>query len=291
MPHSRTVLVTGGTGYLGTLVVRALKAEKRDVVVISRSTREDALGVDLSTWNEATWPQLQQAPRAIVHLAAAVPGRSAASAAELFANNVVATRNVLDFARTAGVNKVVIASSESVLGLAYNDATASDAFIQYLPVDEAHPVRPTDPYSLSKITEELLCDAYAHNCSELSITSLRFSWILDESTYQTKLPAAQMDERRGASKLFSYVDVRDAAAACLLALNYREPGHERLFIAGGDTTSLTHSATLASDFFPLAQDRLRAELWFQSLISTEKASSMLGYFPQHSWRHTATGGG
>src|SRR6185295_4555996 len=83
---------------------------------------------------------------AVVHLGAiARPGL--ATNAALFANNVVGTYNVFTAARHAGVKNLVWASSESVLGLPFDDPP------QYLPVDEEVPLRPNSSYSLGKDLE------------------------------------------------------------------------------------------------------------------------------------------
>ena len=76
--------------------------------------------------------------------------------AERFNLNVAMTNNVLAAARHAGVKKIVCGSSLAIYGL-YYPLTALQP--DYLPVDEEHPLRPQDPYGLSKLVGEKLCDA------------------------------------------------------------------------------------------------------------------------------------
>ena len=61
-------------------------------------------------------------------------------------------------AEDAGVKRVSVASSDSVYGLSYNPP---DWPPRYLPVDEAHPCRPTEFYSLSKYVTETIAQSFA----------------------------------------------------------------------------------------------------------------------------------
>ncbi|MFP4590187.1 MAG: GDP-mannose 4,6-dehydratase [Halobacteriales archaeon] len=76
--------------------------------------------------------------------------------------NVLGTLNVLEAARTAGVERVVLASSSSVYG-----QTA------YLPYDEDHPTRPVNPYGASKLASEHYGRSY-HETFGLPVVSLRY---------------------------------------------------------------------------------------------------------------------
>src|SRR4051812_13878852 len=90
--------------------------------------------------------------------------------AERFSGNVAMTSNVLAAAFATGVKRVVLGSSFAVYGLYYpSHPMAPD----YLPIDEAHPRRPDDPYGLSKLVGEELADGFARR-SSMQIASLRF---------------------------------------------------------------------------------------------------------------------
>ena len=80
--------------------------------------------------------------------------------AERFNLNVAMTNNVLAAARVAGVRKIVCGSSLAVYGLYYPVTPLQP---EYLPVDEDHPLRPQDPYGLSKLVGEKLCEAVSLN--------------------------------------------------------------------------------------------------------------------------------
>ena len=93
---------------------------------------------------------------AVVHLAA-IPNPRTAPADVTFQTNVQGAWSVLQAAENAGVKRVVVASSDSVFGLSYNPP---DWPPQFLPVDETHPVRPTEFYSLSKHVTETIAQSF-----------------------------------------------------------------------------------------------------------------------------------
>jgi len=80
---------------------------------------------------------------AVVHLAA-IPAPGLTTNAATFANNITTTYNVFAAARIAGIRNIVLASSDTVLGLPF------DVPPPYIPVDEEYPVRPESTYSLVK---------------------------------------------------------------------------------------------------------------------------------------------
>src|SRR5512132_2413085 len=130
------VLVTGGTGRLGRFVVAELKRHYRVAVL----DRDAAPGPDLAV-DVLDLPSLVAAMRgqhAVVHLAAidaAVP----APAPVIFDTNVRGTWNVLEAAHATGVGHVVICSSVSALGIDFTNPRTPPV---YVPIDEAHPLRP-----------------------------------------------------------------------------------------------------------------------------------------------------
>ena len=96
-----------------------------------------------------------------------------ATNAATFANNITATYNVFAAARRAGIRNVVWASSETVLGLPFDDPPP------YVPVDEDYPPRPESTYSLAKTLEEQMARQFCRWDPELKMIGLRFSNVMD----------------------------------------------------------------------------------------------------------------
>ena len=150
----------------------------------------------------------------------------------VFANNMMATFNVIEACVRSGVRRLVNISSVGVPGLHY----ATRRFLpDYLPIDEAHPLRPQDPYGLSKLFGEQLCDAAVQR-SELRCISLRPAWVQDAASYAANLgPLIRAGQPRGVAG-WPYLDVHDLAEAVRLPVDRDLPGHEAFYIAAPDTT-------------------------------------------------------
>jgi UDP-glucose 4-epimerase len=151
-----TVLVTGGCGRLGRYVVDELRSRYRvttlDVVDSPWTLPHLALDIlDLSGLYRACAGQ-----DAVVHLAA-LDGHLEMPAARFQAVNALGTWNVLEAAFEAGVKQAVVASSNSALGLSDGEGARRPL---YIPLDEAHPAWPTQPYALSKRLNEVTAESF-----------------------------------------------------------------------------------------------------------------------------------
>jgi UDP-glucose 4-epimerase len=106
----------------------------------------------------------QERPEAICHLAAKANVRESMAKPVLYADvNIIGSLNLLELAREYGTRKIVYASTG---GAVYGEP-------EYLPVDEAHPINPLDPYGASKHHVEHYLYIYSKHYG-LAHTSLRF---------------------------------------------------------------------------------------------------------------------
>ena len=157
----KRVICTGGAGKLGTHVARRI-VDACDLTILDLQNPSDPALVDVAFTNanicdlEALRAQFA-GHDAVVHLAA-IPNPRTAPADVTFNTNVQGAWSMLQAAEDAGVKRVVVASSDSVFGLSYNPP---DWPPKYLPVDEAHPLRPTEFYSLSKRITETIAESFA----------------------------------------------------------------------------------------------------------------------------------
>lgn len=179
---------------------------------------------------------------AVVQIAA-IPNIWSGSGSEIIHTNVTGTWNVLKAAEEAGVKRVIVTSSDSVVGY----TVLSGAMIppDYLPVDHAHPRRPTDPYALSK----KLCEEMARSfvdAGAFEVVVMRPVFVLypemegevraraaDPEGY--KGPVAGGSKPPGGGALLHYVDPRDLAVAYRRALELENPGFGPYFICGPNT--------------------------------------------------------
>ena len=279
------IAVTGGSGRLGRAVVRDLAEHGYDVVSLDRAAPPqdapgDFLAVDLTDYGQTVQALTRIEDRydevdGVVHLAA-FPAPGLVPNTTTFVNNITATHHVFAAARAAGITNVVWASSETVLGLPF------DTPPPYIPVDEEYHPRPESSYSLAKTLEEEMAGQFCRWEPRLKMIGLRFSNVMYPEDY-AEFPSFDADPMLRKWNLWGYIDARDGAQACRLALEHECTGRDVFIIANADTVMSTPSADLAAAVFPHVE--LRGEVTgTRTLLSIDKARRVLGYEPQHSWR-------
>ncbi|MGX1159530.1 nucleoside-diphosphate-sugar epimerase [Arthrobacter sp. SLBN-100] len=281
------VAVTGGSGKLGRHVVRRLADDGHEVLNLDREGERNPglVVVDLRNYGQVLDVLLGVDDRhsgfdAVVHLGA-IPAPGIIPDAATFENNMLATYNVFQAARRAGIKKVVYASSETVLGLPF------DVDPPYIPVDEEYPARPESTYSLVKHLEEQMAVELTRWDPELSISGLRFSNVMDAGDY-ARFPSFDADATLRKWNLWGYIDGRDGAQAVARALENGQPGFEAYIIANADTVMSRSSASLAAEVFPGV--KVTKELGeHETMLSIDKARRLLGFEPEHSWRDHLAG--
>jgi nucleoside-diphosphate-sugar epimerase len=273
------VVVTGGSGLAGRAVVEILVEHRFDV------TNVDLVASDgPAPFRRADLENLGQVygclrgAEAVVHFAA-IPRPTLDVPEVVFRTNVMSVFNVLEAASALGINRVVSASSVSVLGFPFFEQPFAPS---YVPIDEAHPLLPQDAYALSKRIGEELADGFARR-GRLSVVSLRFPWIHTPRTFAEQVRPLWADAAAGASNLWSYIDTRDVAEAVRLALTAEFGGHEACFVAAADSFMPIPSRVLVADHYPttIIHDELADHI---SLLSSARAEALIGFHARHSWR-------
>lgn len=273
------VVVTGGSGLAGRVVVEGLVEHGFDV------TNVDLVASDgPAPFQRADLDDLGQVygclrgAESVVHFAA-IPRPTFDVSEVVFRTNVMSTFNVLEAASTLGINRVVSASSVSVLGFPFFEQPFAP---DYVPIDEAHSLLPQDAYALSKRIGEELADGFSRR-GRLSVVSLRFPWIHTPRTFAAQVRPLWADPAAGASNLWSYIDTRDVAEAVRLALTTEIEGHVACFVAASDSFMPIPSPVLVAEHYPMTV--IREELaGYASLLSSAKAEALLGFRARHSWR-------
>ncbi|RKT35769.1 nucleoside-diphosphate-sugar epimerase [Microbacterium sp. AG1240] len=276
------IALTGSSGKLGTVVARELREHGHEVIGLDVvGTRGPGfVQVDLTDYGQvidalAGVGDQHDGVDALVHLGA-IPAPGIRSDIATFHNNITASFNVFWAAVRLGIDRIVYASSETVLGLPF------DVPPPYIPVDEEYPARPESVYSLVKHLEEQLAIELVRWNPQLSITALRFSNVMVPDDYD-EFASFDADATTRKWNLWGYIDARDGAQAVERALEVAPPGFDRFIIAAADTVMDRPNAELVAEVFPGVE--LRGELGdHDTLLSIDKARRLLGYAPQHSWR-------
>jgi UDP-glucose 4-epimerase len=166
------VLVTGGAGYIGSVVTEALLAAGHAVVVYDNLSKGHVGAVvadaQLIVGDLGDKPTLARALReqqieAVIHMAAdSLVGESVVNPARYYQNNLIAGLNLLDCMRAAGIAQIVFSSTAAVYGEPAKQ-----------PIGEDDATHPTNPYGESKLAFERALRWY-EAAYEIRFASLRY---------------------------------------------------------------------------------------------------------------------
>jgi len=272
------VVVTGGAGKAGRAVVRDLLEHGYDVVSVDLArdpnlTDEQQMVADVTDYGEVV--DALKGADAVVHLAA-IPAPGLKPDEVTFRVNTTSTYNVFAAAPLLGLRRVVWASSETTLGLPFERERP-----RYAPIDEEHPLLPEFSYALSKVISEEMARQFSR-WTGIPYVGLRFSNVMEPHDYE-RFPGFWDDAQLRRWNLWGYVDARDVAQSCRLALETDFSGADVFIVAAADTVMNRPSADLMAEVYPDVE--LRDGVGeFRTLLSIEKARRLLGYEPAFSWR-------
>jgi len=274
-----TILVTGGSGLFGRYLVRTLQ-ERYHVIILDKIKPDST--VDYRKGDVLDLPSLIDLTRdvdAIVHLAA-IPHPLNNPPEEVVHLNVNGTFHMLEAAARNNIKKFIFASSESTLGFAFAERKNVP---DYVPVDEDHPLRPQDPYGMSKVLCEEMCKTYTRRYG-IQTTSLRMPWIWVPEPDEQKFYRTLIDDYpKWYKNLWAFVHGMDAAEAFALALDQKAREEHRVYFITADMNWTGEpSIELVRTFFPetiIYKNRLPGTA---SLIANYKAKTELGFRPQRT---------
>ncbi|MBF9134075.1 UDP-glucose 4-epimerase GalE [Plantactinospora sp. S1510] len=249
------LLVTGGAGYIGSVVTRMLLDSGHQVVVLDdlrtgcpEAVAPEATFVQASIHDAAEVLTPDAGFDGVLHFAALIAAGESMVKPELYwANNTVGSLALLDAARTAGVPRFVFSSTAAV----YGNPTS-------LPIAETAHTLPTNTYGATKLAVDfaLASMATAHGLAAVSLryfnvagAYLRPGIALGErhepETHLIPIALEVAAGRREKLQLFGddyptldgtcvrdYIHIEDLARAHLLALETARPGEHRVFNLG-----------------------------------------------------------
>ncbi len=272
------ILVTGGSGRLGRFAIADLLAHGHEVV---NADRRPPTGEATDRYVETDLGDVGQVLGAlhgcdaVLHLGA-IPSPYRHADEVVFGNNTRATFAVLQAASLLGVRRAAIASSVSAYGMAWTPKRFAPL---YVPLDEAHPMLPHDPYGLSKEVDERTAEMF-HRRTGMTVAALRFHWVALPEELGNLGAVRTLDPAGMATNLWGYVDARDAGSACRLALETEGFGFEAFNIAAADTLIPEATEDLVRRHLP--DTEIRGSLpGTSSGFAIEKAARVLGWTPRH----------
>jgi UDP-glucose 4-epimerase len=257
------LLVTGGAGYIGSVVASALIEAGHDVTVLDDLSTGHADAVPpkatfvRGTLRDDAARVLAEGTDAVLHFAAkSLVGESVANPALYWSHNLGGSLALLEAMRETGVRRIVFSSTAA----AYGEPERT-------PIEETDPTRPTSPYGASKVAVDTALAEYARMYG-FGAVSLRYfnvagayedtsgQWYGERHSPETHLIPnvltmalpPEAGGRAGAVKIFGtdyptpdgtclrdYIHVTDLAEAHVRALGGCEPGQHRIYNLGNGT--------------------------------------------------------
>jgi len=293
-------LVTGGAGFIGSNLVRAVLERGRPVRVLDnfatgfRENLEDvAEQIDLLEGDLRDADTCRRACEGadVVFHQGAIPSvpRSMEDPQTSFDANVVGTHNLLMAARDAGVRRLIFAASSSAYGAN-----------EELPKRESMPLMPLSPYAAAKATDELYAATF-YRAFGLQTVSLRYFNVFGPrqdptNQYAGVIAAFASRMLRGKRPIIfgdgkqsrDFTFVENALHANLLAADATEVHGEVVNIGCGERADLNEMAdvfneTLGTDLEPIYEAERPGDVK-HSLADISAARQLLGYEPQVRFR-------
>jgi UDP-glucose 4-epimerase len=304
MASNRSVLVTGGAGRLARYTIEELLRRGCDV------TAFDVVSPDADGWPKEVMfvkgdltsladnmraLQLSGAD-AIVHLGAIThdttlqPGRRRIQRMpedETMRVNAMGTYYLMEAARRLGVKTVVAASTYYVLGLGFR--ISGDPFrVEYLPIDEDHPLRPEDSYSLSKLMNEETLQAfgraYGIRTVAFRLNGVDYPDLRHLYKYGIEPEARPYHVGGPIGTTHQYLDPRDAAQAFALALEADGLDLFEAFYLHTDSRHTEETRAVVERHWPDLKELAANLEGTEGIITCRKLREKLGYSPRYSWR-------
>jgi UDP-glucose 4-epimerase len=305
MPSGMRILVTGGAGYIGSVVVEKLLATGHDSVVydnLSQGHREAVLsGAEFIEAEILDSPALKSALTkhkidAVIHMAAsALVGESCGNPAKYYANNLVTGLALLEAMRATGVSRLVLSSTAAVYGEPEKP-----------PIEESDPTRPTNSYGETKLALERAChwygQAYGFRYVSLRYFNAAGATTLcgeqhDPETHLIPIILQAAAHQRSHVEVFGndyptpdgtcvrdYIHVSDLAHAHVLALDYlnRSSGIFNLGCGGGHSVMEVIGAArkITGREIPVRVGPRRPGDPAVLVASSEKIKKELGWVPE-----------
>lgn len=312
------VLVTGGAGYIGSHAVKLLLEKKFPVVVLDNLCRgyrqpitvlQNKFGAknlrfyqaDLK--NSASLNQIlkKEKPQGVMHFAAlCLVSESMKKPEDYFENNVYGSFNLLKAIIANKINNFVFSSTCAVYGES-----------QYLPVDEKHPLNPTNPYGESKLMVEKMIRWFGqlHNLRYVILRYFNVSGAASDGLIgDSKKPSQLLVQNavRGAlniepfkltcpkvktkdnTPIRDYINVEDLVAAHLAALEFLQKGgrSETFNLGTGKGNSVLEVVKQVQKItgveFPIKKGNTRRGEYAEIYANIDKAKKILGWRPKRT---------
>lgn len=298
------VLVTGGAGYIGSVVAEQLLVNQHEVEVLDNlSTGHMASVISGVKWHEADLAAADQildsSFDAVIHLAAkSLVGESMQHPERYWHGNVVASLKLIEAARRARVPRLIFSSTAAVYGNPISETISED-----------HPTAPINPYGATKLAIDhmLTSEAAAHGLAAVSLRYFNVGGasgpLREQHEPEThlipnllKVASGELENAQlfgtdypthDGTAIRDYIHVKDLAHAHLLAMDWVQPGVHEIFNLGTSVGSSVREvidtvARVTGRAIPVIESPRRPGDPAVLVSSGDKAERILKWSPTHS---------
>jgi nucleoside-diphosphate-sugar epimerase len=272
------IAVTGGLGRLGRYVVRALASH--DVRVLDIGAAEECIQADLRDLSGLR--TALRGSEVVVHLGG-IDRSVATDDADTVQVNAMGTWNLFEASLHEGIRRVIHCSSSSVLGL---DQSNPHMPPRYLPIDEAHELRPTDAYGLSKFCGERIAEAYSRRGLEVIVIRPCFVAFPEMAAFMSGRSGPE-GRNEPLPYLRTYVSPEDCARGFAATVSAPYAGFETFFLAAADAfadePTVARLETLYDTRIPVRDPEYFRRNERASPVSHATAAARFGWHPTTRW--------
>jgi len=290
----KKVLITGGTGYIGSCLAKKIRNYCDELDILGKETEyskdlDNVFYLDITDKQKFENFFSNRSYDLIYHFAALIDIKNSLTNPYLYYKvNSIGTLNLIEILRKKRIFPHVIFNST---GLVYGNP-------QYLPIDEKHSINPNNPYSSSKIIAENILHTYSVNYG-YQITIFRLFTVFGPNQRSNLfipsfIQRSLRDKKIAVGNLYptrDFIYIDDVIDALISAINYNKKNLFNIYnIAGGkeysikDVVSIILKATNRS-FDDVVQDeklvRLSKNEVKRIFVDISKAKDELNWSPQH----------
>lgn len=300
---SKTILVTGGAGFIGSHLVDRLLAQGDNVICVDnfdpyydRSIKESNIEAHLTNPNyrlveedirnlDGLKANITEDVDVIVHLAAKAGVRPSIKDPVGYQQvNVMGTQNMLEFAKERDIKQFVFASSSSVYGTNENVPWSEDDYV----------LKPISPYASTKVSGELMGNVYSH-LYDIRFLALRFFTVYGprqrpDLAIHKFLRLMNNDEQitlygDGSTRRdYTYVD--DIIDGVMAAIDYRDSMYEIINLGNNQTVKLLELVEAIEEASGIEPNRVFGPEQpgdvKQTWADVGKAKKLFGYEPNYN---------
>jgi UDP-glucose 4-epimerase len=286
------VLITGGAGFIGSHITDELIKLNYKTVILDKArgninAKSKYYKADITNAEKIKKIFLAEKPDFVIHNAAQINVRESVKNTAFDANtNIIGTINVLNAAVSAGVKKIVFASSG---GTVYGECST--------PARESFSVNPYSPYGIAKASAENYIKFYA-SLNAISYVILRYSNVFGPRQdprgeagviaifSEAMVKGVKINIFGDGKQIRDYVYVKDVVRANILALKYKK--NDTFNIGSGKGTSVNVLAKMMSELSGYKQKPVylpkRAGELTKNVLDIKKAAKLLKWAPKANFK-------